>query len=99
MLSDDDRIPWRVLRYVIIDQGRCESSGIENGEKLPRKAHDNALVGLIELGDGSHVLIQYVARVEHEHRRVWFGLRWQSLGLVPSGRVSNVLASASNWPR
>ncbi|EMA48605.1 hypothetical protein C450_19356 [Halococcus salifodinae DSM 8989] len=48
ILPDDDPIPRRALRHVAIDQGHCESGDIEDGWKLPRDAHDDALDTLAE---------------------------------------------------
>jgi hypothetical protein len=46
--TDDDPIPRRALRYVAIDHGHCKSGDIEDGWKLPRDAHDDALDTLTE---------------------------------------------------
>ena len=48
ILPDDDPIPRRALRYVAVDHGHCESGDIEDGWKLPRDAHDDALDTLKE---------------------------------------------------
>jgi len=48
ILSDDDPIPRRALRHVAVDHGHCESGDIEDGWKLPRDAHDDALDTLEE---------------------------------------------------
>ncbi|GAA0473714.1 hypothetical protein MUK72_19880 (plasmid) [Halococcus dombrowskii] len=43
ILPDDDPIPRRALRHIAVDHGHCESSDIQDGWKLPRDAHDDAL--------------------------------------------------------
>jgi hypothetical protein len=48
ILPDDDPIPRRALRHVAVDHGHCDSGDIEDGWKLPRDAHDDALDTLAE---------------------------------------------------
>jgi hypothetical protein len=48
ILSADDPIPRRALRHVAVEHGHCERSDIEDGWKLPRDAHDDALDTLTE---------------------------------------------------
>lgn len=48
ILPDDDPIPRRALRHIAVDHGHCESSDIQDGWKLPRDAHDDALSTLEE---------------------------------------------------
>jgi hypothetical protein len=43
IVPDDDPIPRRALRHVAVDHGHCEPEDIQDGWKLPRDAHDDAL--------------------------------------------------------